>query len=348
MKRIAPFVLAIAAAATLAGSCAKNVATGTNDISKMYFEAWIKAHHPDAAKSKLGVYVIEDVPGTGEMVGDTATAPYVYASYTIKDLQGTITSTTYGEVSKILGSYDPTNYYGDHVISRMGEDSYAGVNEMLSTMRIGGTRTAAIPGWLMSTARYSTEEEYLKKVSGTDAIYTISVSDKFKDVIEWELDSLDTYMKRHYPGIDTLSKGFYYVQIKAPIDTTVFDSEATVYIDYTGRLLNGQVFDTTIKDTAKVNGIYSAAREYAPATLTWNKEDYTSITMGDSGSKLVDGFTKTVSRMRTGEIGLGIFHSAYGYSTSGSGNTIPGYSPLIFEIRMLGPNEDGSINGNDD
>jgi len=348
MKRLANIALVFAAVAVLAGSCAKSVTSGKNDLNKMYFDAWIKTHHPDAQKSALGIYVIEDIPGTGEMVGDTAASPYVYASYTIKDLEGNISSTTYSEVSKILGDYVPTNYYGDYVISRKEGEAYAGINEMLSTMRIGGTRTAVIPGWLMSTDLYDTEEEYLKNSSGTEAIYTISVSDKFEDVIEWELDSLDRYIKRHYPGIDTVAKGFYYVQLKAPIDTTSFDSEATVYIDYIGRLLNGQAFDTTIKDTAKVEGIYSADNTYSPVYLTWNKEDYTSITMGENSSSLVEGFTKTVSQMRTGEVGLGIFHSAYGYSTSGSGSTIPPYSPLIFEIRMLGLNEDGSLNEDDD
>lgn len=347
MKRLATIALVTAAAVTLVSSCAKSVATGKNDLNKQYFDAWIKTHFPDAQKSTLGVYVLEDIPGTGEMIGDTVSSPYVYASYTVKDLEGNISSTTFSEVSKMVGDYDPTNYYGDYVISR-ADGGYAGINEMLSTMRIGGTRTAAIPGWLMTTDQYDTEEDYLKNSSGTEAIYTLSVSDKFEDVIEWELDSLDTYVKRHYPGIDTVAKGFYYIQLKAPIDTTNFDSEATVYIDYIGRLLNGQAFDTTIEDTAKVEGLYSADKDYAPVYLTWNTENYTSITMGESSSSLVEGFTKTVSRMRTGEIGLGIFHSAYGYSTSGSGSTIPPYSPLIFEIRVLGLNEDGSIDEDDD
>lgn len=348
MNRLAKMTLMLAAAVAVTGSCAKSVETGLNDLNKLYFDAWIQTHHPDAQKTALGAYIIEDIPGTGKMVGDTASSPYVYASYTVRDLEGNITSTTYSEVSKMLGDYTPTNYYGDYVVSRVVGESYAGINDVLSTMRIGGTRTAVIPGWLMTKESYEKEEDYLRKASGTEAIYSFSVSESIKDVIQWELDSLETYMKRNYPGTDTLAKGFYYIQLKAPIDTASFDSDATVYINYTGRLLNGQAFDSTIQDTAKVHGLYDAGRDYEPVNLTWNKEDYKSITMGDSGSSLVEGFTKTVAQMKTGEIGLGIFHSAYGYSTSGQGAAIPPYSPLIFEIQMLGLNEDGSIKKNDD
>lgn len=347
MKRLTNIALAIAAAASLAAGCAKSASTGKNDLNKMYFDAWIKAHHPDAQKTRLGAYIIEDIPGSGELIGDSKKSPYVYASYTVKDLEGNISSTTFSKVSQMLGDYDPTNYYGDHVVSRIENESYAGINDMLATMRVGGTRTAVIPGWLMTEAVYDSEEDYLKKISGTESVYTVSVSDRFDDVIQWELDSLETYMKHNYPGIDTLAKGFYYVQLKAPIDTTAFENEVTVHINYTGRLLNGQAFDTTIKDTAKVNGIYSASKDYAPSEITWNTEDYKSIKMGGD-TDLIEGFTKTLSQMRTGEIGLGIFHSAYGYSSKGGGSAIPSYSPLIFEIQMLGLNEDGSVDKKDE
>ena len=37
--------------------------------------------------------------------------------------------------------------------------------------------------------------------------------------------------------------GFYYKQLQAPSDTTSFPKDTTIYINYTGRLLNGLVFD---------------------------------------------------------------------------------------------------------
>ncbi len=39
--------------------------------------------------------------------------------------------------------------------------------------------------------------------------------------------------------------------------------------------------------------------------------------------------------MRAMEKGIGIFWSDLGYGKSGSGNSIPAYSPLVFEIEIV-------------
>lgn len=343
MKKLTYMTIALAAMAALAGSCAKNASTGKNDLNVMYYNAWLKAHYPDAPKTRLGASIIEDTPGTGELIGDIKKSPFVYATYTVKDLEGNISATTSSVVSQMLGDYDPINFYGNHVLSRIGNDCNAGINDMLSTMRVGGTRTAVIPGWLMTQAEYDSEEDYIKNVTGTEAIYTVSVTDRFDDVIQWELDSLESYMSHNYPGVDTVSKGFYYVQLKAPLSDVEFENEARVYINYTGKLLNGQAFDTTIQDTAKVHGLYNASRTYSPTFVNWSTDASQKITMGENKTDITEGFSKTISMMKAGEVGLGIFHSAYGYSDGGSGSKIPGYSPLIFQIQILGLNQDGSI-----
>lgn len=343
MKRFINIAMGLAAIAALTGSCAKNVATGTNDLNKRYFDAWLKTHHPDAARTALGAYIIEDTPGTGELLGNSESTPFIYASCTITDLDGNVSSTDSRVLAQQIGSYKESNYYGPGIVSRLEGRSYAGVNDVLSTMRVGGTRKAVIPGWLISTSVFDKEEDYLNTASGTDAIYTFTVEEAIKDLEKWELDSIARYMARTNPGVDTVVTGFYYVQTKEPLDTSSFSTDVTVYLNYTGRLLNGQVFDTTIKDTAKVHGIYSASRDYKPTTVKWDAEDFSKITMGDDESTVVTGFSRLVSMMKAGEEGFAVFYSPYGYSASGSGSSIPAYSPLIFEIQLLGRNEDGSI-----
>ena len=39
--------------------------------------------------------------------------------------------------------------------------------------------------------------------------------------------------------------------------------------------------------------------------------------------------------MKAFESGTGVFHSGFGYSASGQGNTIPGYTPLAFDIEIV-------------
>jgi translation elongation factor EF-G len=95
---------------------------------------------------------------------------------------------------------------------------------------------------------------------------------------------------------------------------------------------SGLVFDTTDERTAKDNGIYSSSRTYEPVSVSWG-ETYSDIKMG--GSSIIGGFGLTLWQMRAFEKGVGIFYSPLGYSYSGSGSSIPGYAPLIFEIEVV-------------
>ena len=58
-----------------------------------------------------------------------------------------------------------------------------------------------------------------------------------------------------------------------------------------------------------------------------------------SGS-VITGFGLTLWQMRESEKGIGVFTSDYGYGYSGSGDNIPGYAPLVFEIEIVAKPED--------
>ena len=135
--------------------------------------------------------------------------------------------------------------------------------------------------------------------------------------------------------LDSLKFGFYYRQTAAPDSDKEFPNDTTIYINYIGRLLNGKVFDTTIADTAKRYSLYSSSSTYEPVSIKFNKDDYTQIKMGTDESDVIDGFAYTLSKMKSHESGVGIFYSGLGYGSSGSGGSIPSYSPLIFEIEIV-------------
>ena len=53
-------------------------------------------------------------------------------------------------------------------------------------------------------------------------------------------------------------------------------------------------------------------------------------------SSLINGFKGALSLMHwKGQKAVAVFSSAHGYGSSGSGNVIPSYEPLIFEIEIL-------------
>lgn len=338
MNRPGYSILALFAAIVALSSCGVSEELDTKALNKNYFDSWMQVHYPGAEPTALGSYVIEEDEGKGALVGDATNSPYIYGRYTLRDLEGTIDDFTDAETAKQLGLYDSTCYYGPAVWAHKDSAMSAGVDEAISSMRVGGRKKIIIPGWLNTNERFSTAEEYISNATGESSIYEIHIVDIIKDIVAWEVDSVKNYVNRHFPGTDSTRFGYYYKRLADATDTTSFETGEEVYFNYTGRLLNGQVFDTTIKDTAKRYGIYNPATTYEPAYMTWG-EKYTDLKMGSSSSAVIDGFGYTVFNMKKGEKGTAVFYSGLGYSTTGGGARIPGYSPLIFEIEMIGKDE---------
>lgn len=342
MKKI---IVSLLSAAALIAGCAKYAPSGANDASKRYFDAWMEMNHPDVEPTGLGIYIIEDTPGTGIEVKKEG---YAQIDYIVTDLEGNITSYTYQVTAEQLGEYTVGKYYGPKFQSTIEGTVPAGVSELLVGMKVGGHRKAIIPSWLMSYATYETEEEYLEvSTDMSNTIYDVTVSDFTEDITEWQIEKIGGYFKENTEVFGNMTvadsipdyKGVYYKQLVEPVDTTSFPSDTTVYINYTGRLLDGTVFDTTDERLAKDCGIWSASRTYEPAMIKWG-EEFTDITMGDSGSSVISGFALTLWQMRKNEKGIGVFTSDYGYGYTGSGQNIPGFSPLVFEIELVAKPED--------
>lgn len=335
--RIVEIIAASAfAAAFVFTGCAKSEKTLPFEDEERYVEAWVSQKHPEATKTELGIYMLDDKAGDGEVFNSQK---YVMVHCTVRDMDGNITTTNSKKLAQQLGKYEKSHYYGTSSWPTYRNSLPVGVEDMLKGMRVGGTRRALIPSWLMTTTRYKTPADYLKHSNdNSSAVYELTLAGITEDILKSQIDSMQIYGAKYLGGVDSLSWGFYYKQTKAPDDTVSFPSDTSIYINYTGRLLNRQVFDTTIKDTAKFYNIYSSSSNYAPVKISWG-ENFTDIKLYSSsssdGSSVINGFSKTLWQMRKHEKGVGMFFSAYGYDYSGSGNTIPAYAPLVFEIEIV-------------
>ena len=96
----------------LVSSCAKETTTYENDDVKLYLDAWMSVNHPGVQPTGLGVYIIDDQPGSGEAVTDDDY--YYFIRYTATDLDGNISGTSEEKVAQQIGSYTKGNYYGSH------------------------------------------------------------------------------------------------------------------------------------------------------------------------------------------------------------------------------------------
>lgn len=333
MKKTA--ILTIYALLLLCG-CAKIKSEGVNDAEKRYLDAWIEVNHPDLAAKKVypGFYIMEDVPGTGEAISIPTVTPYVRTHFRMLDLEGNILSSTYIEDAYRTRSYDPTAYYGPAVMERSDNAMYAGIDYAIEDMKVGGKRTVLIPGWLMTQERYDAEQDYIDRISGSTAIYELEITERITDIARWEQDSLSRYIQRNFPSATLDTTGFYRKVVVPPAGGAIFGTDTTIYINYIGRRLDGVVFDTNIADTAKFYGLYDAGTTYSPTQINL-KKSFMETTMTSSETSVITGFKYLLGKMGPYEKAIGFFTSDMGYSYTGSGLTIPAYSPLRFDIEVV-------------
>ena len=340
--------LILSLACILAAGCITDNTPTTGQQAQEYLRIWMDHWNTENGKSvkptDLGVYILEDIPGPANAATWSADHPYTTASVTIRALSGTIQATSDANLAKQIGTYAEANYYGPKVFGTGSGVSYAGVDEALKGMQLGGTRTVVIPAWLLTTSRYDTLDEYLENCTGTSHyIYTFSPVEQFDDSTEWEKQQIQNYINANFPGqqstmfpdLETDDGTFWLIT-----DETGFSeenkrssTETSLSVNYTGRRLDGTIFDTSIEKVAIDNDVWSSARTYSPETISYS-ETWSEIKV--NSSTYIDGFIAALSMMWwAGQKATVIFTSTHGYGTSGSGDTIPGYCPLVFDLELV-------------
>ncbi len=329
----------------LVSGCAVEKTSYGNEEEKMFLDAWLSLNHPDARLAGAGIYVLySDIKGEGETVEKPC---YARVTYTARDLDGNVTATSDSTMAKQLGEFNPSFYYDPRTWYVADNAIQKGLEDMLSGMAAGDTITALIPGWLQTLRRFNNEHKYFEEITGnTHQIYSLKVNEVVEDINEWQISRIKEYYEKEYPGeaepkqvYEDIDGFFYRTDPATPGEGDIDEmhTDTTVYIHYTGKLLNGQVFDTTDERVAVDNNIYSSSKDYGPVEVTMSA-DSTGITM--DGSSIISGFALTVWQMKPMEKGTGLFYSPLGYGANGSGSVIPEYAPLIFEIEMV-ENPDG-------
>ena len=126
-------------------------------------------------------------------------------------------------------------------------------------------------------------------------------------VVRSQKDQIEEYIaKKKLTVTEQTANGLRYIRLN-PGTGEIPASGKVVKLKYTGRFLNGFAFDGNMART-----------------------DSFSVTIG--GSSTVVGFQTGVEKMRLGERAILVFPSTIGYGEKGSGSSIPGHPPLVFEI----------------
>lgn len=330
MNRLFKILIAVSVLA-LATSCGKDIYETNEETQDRVLEAWVKYNYPDKVSNKTesGAYILEFDQGTGDLVSDTG---FVFTHYVRRDLSGNITSTNREEFAKQLGTHVLTDYYGPDIWQMGMSAIYAGVEEALVKLRVGGHVKLAVP-ISATTATYNSYNAFPGSESA-GFIIDIDLERVEKDIYVYQKKCLQAYSDTYYGGLDSTMEGFYFKRHTiegSEIDSIPYDQNVDVW--YIGRRLDGSVFDTNIEDTAKKYRIYNSSKEYTG--LDAKRIDPNSMSSEDSEtSDLVDGFQYAVNRMHYGDTCTTFFWSKLGYGMVGTGTSIGEYSPLCFYIMI--------------
>lgn len=96
----------------------------------------------------------------------------------------------------------------------------------------------------------------------------------------------------------------------------------TLVVDYTGKLLDGTVFDTSVEQVAQDNGLFNPNRTYEPFEVVLGM------------SSVINGWHWSLSQMKEGEKAIALIPSSYAYGSQANG-PIPANSVLVFELDLL-------------
>lgn len=124
-----------------------------------------------------------------------------------------------------------------------------------------------------------------------------------------EPEELEAYIKENKVSAKPLASGLYYIETKKGSGAKP-EKGATVKVHYTGKLLDGTVFDSSVERNEPIE---------------------LPIGVG----QVIPGWDEGIMLMNEGAKGLLIIPSALAYGEQGAPPVIPPYSTLVFEVELV-------------
>lgn len=146
-------------------------------------------------------------------------------------------------------------------------------------------------------------------VVSTLVISFLSSCDPSKKYLKDEQDEIDKYLSDN-PGLtfELKPSGLYYYDVLEGTGIKPVKSD-TVYLFYTGKFLDGTVFDSNVET-----------------------KDTLILPIGEGW--LISGFDEGIQYMKVGGKAMLLMPSDLAYGIGGRG-PIPGYTPLLFDVELL-------------
>ncbi len=138
-----------------------------------------------------------------------------------------------------------------------------------------------------------------------------------------EEEAIQSYLKDNGIEAQKTEDGLYYVITKQGNGPKPSLGQK-VFVNYTGKLLDGTMFDSSIEEDARAGNVYSEGRDYSqPFSF--------KIDLGE----VIKGWDKGIALLSKGGKATLIIPSRLGYGARGAGPKIPPYSVLVFDVELI-------------
>jgi FKBP-type peptidyl-prolyl cis-trans isomerase len=275
---------------------------------EMQIKNYVKDSNITVKPNSMGMYIIETKAGTGTKIDSGC---HVKMNYKISLLDG----------KEIYSSYDrpqPIKFeYGKPIDTR-------GFGYGLSTLREGSRARFLVPSSLAYGYRGSggviapyqpiiydveilevkTKAEYEKQQADDQKAEQMMLDSLKKD----EPIQREKYLQDNHITVKPLPSGLYYIPVLTGTGPKA-ESGKTVKVHYTGKLLNGRIFDSSRKRPNPLEFMLGRGQ-------------------------VIKGWEEGISMMRQGGKATLIIPSTIGYSDRDMG-VIPPYSTLVFDVELI-------------
>ena len=269
--------------------------------------------------SGLHYIIHEEGKGVLPKTGET-----VKVHYTGKLTNGKVFDTSVEEQAKIHGKYSPGRQYKPFEFPLGKGRVIKGWDEGLALLKVGSKATLLVPSYLGYGARGAGGDIPPNAVLIFDVeLVGIKKANDAKKQKAKEQAVMQKYLiDNKLTNAKATASGLRYVINKAGKGTQAAAGKM-VKVHYTGKLLNGKVFDTSVEVVAKKSGKYTPGREYNPIEFLLGK------------GRVIRGWDEGIALLKAGDKATFIIPSALAYGPRGAGADIPPNSVLVFDVELI-------------
>jgi len=139
---------------------------------------------------------------------------------------------------------------------------------------------------------------------------------------EKEVSDINVYINQNNIHVKPTESGLYFIELEKGRGPSV-TSGKSIKVDYSAMFINGEIFETSIRDIAMKYDIFDSTFTYQPFQYRH----------GDSLT--IAGWNEGLSYMKQGGRALLIVPSALAYGEEGVEGFIPPFTPLIYTVEIL-------------